>query len=151
MVQPRIDLLQHSEQLKIKIENDKRYIFDPIRKTFLVLQPEEFVRQLIIHHLIHKLDYSKNRISVEKKIIVNDTERRFDILIYNQALQPFLLIECKSPQVPINQTTLDQVAQYNIALRVPYLWVSNGRDHLLCRVDFEQKDYSFIERLPRFQ
>lgn len=151
MVQPDLNLLQYADQLNIKIKEDKRYIFDPIRKKYLVLLPEEFVRQLLIHHLIHSAAYSQNRISVEKKVIVHQTERRFDILVYSQQLDPFLLIECKAPSVPISQATMDQVAQYNISLKVPYLLVTNGKDTYVCQVNFETKAVRFLSELPRFE
>ncbi|MEM1321736.1 MAG: type I restriction enzyme HsdR N-terminal domain-containing protein [Bacteroidota bacterium] len=143
-----IDLSAYNSDLKIKKEQGKRWIFDPIRKKYLVLSPEEFVRQLLLQYLIQEMQYSPNRISIEKKLVVNGRERRFDLLIYDEAVRPFLLIECKAPEVKISQAVFEQIARYNMALRVPYLMVSNGLHNYCCQIDYERQSFDFLDALP---
>ncbi|MEM9917774.1 MAG: type I restriction enzyme HsdR N-terminal domain-containing protein [Bacteroidota bacterium] len=145
-----IDFSQYASALKIKTSDKQRMIFDPVRRKYLVLSPEEFVRQLLIHFLIHDLHYNPNRISIERQLLVNGRTRRYDILIYDPALQPFLLIECKAPDVPLSQDTFDQIARYNMPLQVPYLLVSNGRHNLCCQIHYEQSDYEYLDQLPDY-
>ncbi len=143
-----VDLLSYSEQLKIKREEGKKWIWDDIRKKWYVWQPEELVRQLLILFLIDNKKYNKNRIKVEKAIQVNGQERRCDILIYDKEMKPYILVECKRPEVKLNQKVIDQAAIYNIALQVPYLIVSNGIENYCCQIDFEQKNYDYLEDFP---
>lgn len=135
--------------LKIKKEGQKRFLWDCIRSKWLVLLPEEMVRQLLIHHLINHLGINKNRIAIEKGLTVNGLQKRCDILVFDQSMQPFLLIECKAPSVKINQTVFRQIAQYNMALNVPYLLVCNGPDAYCCAIDFLEKNYNFLDHIPR--
>ena len=144
----KMDFLSLADNLKIKTQNQKRYIFDPIRKKWLVLQPEEFVRQLIIQYLIQNKGYSSNRIAIELGIKVNGLAKRCDILVYDQDMQPFLLIECKAPEIPLNGDVFHQMAVYNMQLRVPYLMMSNGTSVYLCKIDVEKQEYTLLEDLP---
>ncbi|MGK0389619.1 MAG: hypothetical protein ACI94Y_002363 [Maribacter sp.] len=136
-------------QLNIKTEDGKKYIWDEIRKKWYVLQPEEFVRQLVIKYLIDVQKFNKNKIQVEKGLVINELEKRFDILVYDNDFNPYLLIECKRPEIKVDQKVLDQISVYNIALKVPYLLVTNGPESYCCKVDFEDKSYSFIDELPK--
>lgn len=146
-----IDFLQYKQQLKIKVEKDRRYIFDPIRQKYLVLFPEEFVRQLVLLYLIQDKAYNKNRIKVEKTLKVNDRTKRCDILIYNKEVEPLLLVECKAPNVKITQETFKQIAWYNMPLQVQYLVVTNGLVTYCCAMDYEKQDYVFLEEIPVFE
>ncbi|MEL6863658.1 MAG: type I restriction enzyme HsdR N-terminal domain-containing protein [Bacteroidota bacterium] len=145
-----VDFSQHQPQLQVRRLAGKRHIFGAIRKKYLVLSPEEMVRQLIIAHLIETKGYKKQRISVEKSLLVNGLRRRFDILVYQKAMQPFLLVECKAPSVPIDQGTFEQIARYNMTLKVPYLLVSNGHQTYCCEIDFEQHRFHFLESIPDY-
>lgn len=144
----KIDFLKYSAHLKIKEEGDKKYVFDPIRNKYIIVQPEETVRQLVLHHLIHTLSYPQKRIQVEKKIRHTTITKRFDIIIYNKASHPTLLVECKSYKEKITQKVFDQISSYNQMLRVDYLLITNGIETHLCQMDYEKKSYIFLKELP---
>lgn len=129
---------------------EKYFIEDCIRKDFFVFTPEEWVRQNFINFLINHHGYSKNYIKVEKQIKVNNRQKRFDILVYNKNATPFLLIECKAPEVKISQATFAQIAGYNMTLKVPYLIVTNGLQHFICKIDFENNSYEYLHEIPKF-
>jgi hypothetical protein len=147
----QIDLLSHNDQLQIKRENDQRLVRCLIRQKYLLLTPEEMVRQLWLHHLIREMGYPKSRIAVEKTLRVNQLSKRFDILVFDSDTLPWMLIECKAPQIKINQDVFDQVARYNLPLRVPYLVVSNGPVTYCSRIDYEQEDYDHLPNLPSYE
>jgi hypothetical protein len=143
-----INLHQYKDQLKTKKEDKTVLIFDQIRKKYIVLQPEELVRQLLILHLI-KIGYPKEKIQVEKGLNINGLMRRFDIVVYDSNFLPYLLIECKSHTVPISQDTFDQIANYNVQLRAPYLLVTNGVQTYCCGLDFENKNINHLTAIPK--
>jgi hypothetical protein len=134
--------------LRIKKRGTVTYIWDPIRRKNLVLQPEELVRQLLLIHLTEGLGYSLHRIQVEQMIQVAGRIRRFDILILDQQLAPYLLIECKAPNIPLDQSTLDQAAAYNYALRAPFLLVTNGPQAYACAIHFDSQQFTFLDAIP---
>ncbi len=101
-------------KFKVKELAEKKYIFDEIRKKYILLTPEEWVRQNILHYLIYDLKYNKNRIAIEKEFVVNKLKKRFDILIYNKDMSIFMLIECKAPKIKIDNKTAKQIFNYNI-------------------------------------
>ena len=146
-----LSLSQHQSSLKIKQEGGKRYIWGEIRAQWLVLQPEEMVRQLLIHHFIQVHGVNKNRIAVERGLKVGELKKRCDILIYQQDMSPWLLVECKAHSVPLNQAVFRQIAWYNMPLQVPYLLVCNGHQSYCCAVDLMEKDFTFLNHLPVFQ
>lgn len=146
-----IDLLQFKEKMNFRIINGKKYLFGVIRKKYLVIQPEELVRQLIIHYLANEKGYNQNRIAVEKQLIVNELRKRCDILIYDEKFTPWLLIECKAPSVSIDEKTFRQIAWYNMPLKVPFLMVSNGIHSYCCKMDYENESYQFLKEVPDFQ
>lgn len=143
-----LNLMSFKDHLQIKRENGQQMIFDPIRRKWLVLQPEELVRQLLVQYLLVEKGYNKNRIALEKLLIVNELERRFDVLIYDAATQPFMLVECKAPHVEITDLTFRQIAQYNLPLRVNYLLVTNGMKTYCCRMDYAEESYEFLPSVP---
>lgn len=145
-----IDFFSYQERLQIQKEAAKTFIFDPIRKKKIVLTPEELLRQLLLLHLIEGYNYPKNKISVEKKVLVNGLDKRFDILVYDNGVDPFLLIECKAPKVPVNQAVFEQISSYNFALKVPYLLVSNGLVNYCCEIDYDNKSFQFIDHIPPY-
>lgn len=143
-----LDLLPYQSQLKVKVEKGKKKIFDPIRKKYYVWQPEEMVRQLLVIYLIEAVGYNKNRIHLERGIQVNGQSKRCDIIVYDEAVQPYLLIEVKAPSISLDQKVLDQIATYNIVYQVPYLLVSNGIQSYCCAMDYEHNTYAFQDSLP---
>lgn len=136
--------------LKIKEENGISYIFDQIRKKYLVLTPEEWVRQHLIHFLINVKNYPRSLMKLEGGLKLNHLQKRSDILLFNTQGEKILLVECKAPSVKINQDTFDQIARYNFVHKVEWLLVSNGMQHFCCRIDYEKKTYSFVEELPDY-
>lgn len=135
--------------MKIVEKEGKKLIFDIIRKKYVVLTPEEEVRQQLIHWLIDGLNYPKSSISVEKGIKVNERIKRYDVVIYKDA-QPWILVETKAARVPLTQATFEQVATYNLQLQVPYLYITNGKQHFIAKVDLEKKHWSFLKEMPKY-
>lgn len=111
---------------KIKNENGKEYIFDKNRKIWLLLTEEEWVRQNFIGYLEKDLHYPSSLIAVEKEIQLGELKKRFDILVYDHLHQPWMLVECKSPAVPLTPSVLQQVLRYNITIPVPFIIITNG-------------------------
>jgi hypothetical protein len=140
-----------SYSFRLKNSENKVSIFDEIRKKFIVLTPEEWVRQHVIQYLIQEKKYPKSYLSVEKLIKVNNINKRYDIVVYHPNGELFLLIECKAPEVRINQDTFDQIARYNLKLNAKYLMVTNGLNHYFCLIDFEKEAYVFLNELPDFK
>ncbi len=147
MLSEDLNLLQFQALLKVKTVDGKRYIYDPIRKKYLVLQPEELVRQLIVQYLLSK-NYSANKIALEVGLKVNEMQKRCDILVYDNNFQPFMIVECKAAQVPVSEAVFRQIANYNKALKVPYLMVSNGVSSYCSKIDYESESYDFLNDLP---
>jgi hypothetical protein len=145
-----IDFLKYQDQLVVKKEEGAIKIYDPIRKKYLVKGPEEIVRQLVIQYLIKEKKYSKNRIAVEKMLRINDRIKRFDILLYDKNTHPVLLVECKAPNVKLTEDTFHQIANYNLALRVKYLLVTNGIDTYCCEMDYLKQSFEFLSEVPSF-
>lgn len=125
-------------------------IFDVIRKKFVVLQPEEWVRQHCIHYLINEKKYPKSLINVEKQLTINGLKKRYDIVVYSTDGSIYLVVECKAPNIKINQNTFDQIARYNITLNATYLMVTNGLQHYFCQIDITAKTYCFLKDLPNY-
>ena len=136
---------------KIKEIESKKYIFDLNRKKYVPLTPEEWVRQNFIQYLVQEKKYPQSLIGVEYCLKVNKMDRRGDIVVYNKLGKPYLIVECKAPQVVIKQAVFDQIANYNIPLKVKYLIVTNGMTHYCCEIDFENRKYSFLEEVPEFK
>ncbi len=135
---------------RTKRENGKPMIFDGIRKKFVALTPEEWVRQHFIEFLKHEKNYPESLMAVEKKVVVNGHPRRFDLLIYKRNGQPHLIAEFKAPGVKISQETFDQVVRYNMALRVERVVVSNGLQHFACQIDYSDNSYAFLTEIPKY-
>ena len=136
---------------RFKNSENKVSIFDEIRKKFIVLTPEEWVRQHVIQYLLQDRNYPKSYINVEKLIKVNGLSKRYDGIVFKPNGDIFLLIECKAPEVPISQDTFDQIARYNLELKAQYLMLTNGLNHYFCQMDFENEKYIFLEKLPDFK
>jgi hypothetical protein len=136
---------------RFKNSENKVAIFDEIRKKFIILTPEEWVRQHVVQYLLQDKKYPKSYINVEKLIKINDLSKRYDIIVYQPNGEIYLLIECKAPEVTITQQTFDQIARYNLVLNAKYLMVSNGLNHYFCQMDFENEKYVFLKELPEFE
>jgi hypothetical protein len=138
-------------QFRLKKENELAFIFDDIRKKFVVLTPEEWVRQNFIRFLIEDKKYPASLIGVEIGLKYNQLQKRADVLIYNKQGSPFLMIECKAPGVKISQDTFHQIAVYNMSFKVSYLVVTNGLDHFCCEMDYNDNSYHFLKMVPDFE
>jgi len=139
-----------SYSFRFKNSENKVSIFDEIRKKFVILTPEEWVRQNVVRFLMEEKKYSKSYINVEKLIKINGLSKRYDIVVFQPNGKLFLLIECKAPEVPISQNTFDQIARYNMVLDAEYLMVTNGLNHYFCQMDFENEKYNFLKELPEY-
>jgi hypothetical protein len=115
-----------SPAFRVKKQNEQEFIFDALRKKWLLLTPEEWVRQNFIQYLLQVMNYPSTLIAVEKEIMLGEMKKRFDLLIYNNEHQPWMLIECKSMDIVLTEETLQQVLRYNIPVPVPYLVITNG-------------------------
>ncbi len=123
-------------------------IFDIIRKKYVSLTPEEWVRQHLIHFLVKERKFPQSLLSVEKKVLVNNLMRRTDVVVYSSTLKPLMIVECKAPSVQLTQTTFDQTARYNMTLGVAYFILTNGIDVLCCTIDHENQSYIFMKEVP---
>lgn len=136
---------------RLKKEGRKHYIFDDIRKKFILLTPEEWVRQNFIRFLIEDKNYPRSLMAVEKQITINSKLFRFDLVGYQRSGQPFLIAEFKAPGVKITQQAFDQVVRYNMALKVKLVIVSNGLQHFVCAIDYDNGSYNFLKEIPGFE
>ena len=136
---------------KIKSSENKQLIFDKIRKKYVVLTPEEWVRQNFVEYLLIEKKYPISLIAVEKQIVVNKLNKRFDILVFDKQGNHKIIVECKSPKIKINQDTFDQIARYNLKLKADYLFVTNGLEHFYCTLDSEKEQYTFLEEIPDYE
>ena len=135
----------------LKNRENKPYIFDRIRKKYISLTPEEWVRQHVIMFLLETHKYPKSLINVEKEFLVNGTKKRYDLVVFYPNGEIFLLVECKAPKVAITQNTFDQIARYNLKMNATYLMVTNGLDHYYCQMDYVSQQYHFLKELPAYK
>ena len=135
-----------SSSLKITNGPEFRTIWDPIRRKWIILTPEEWVRQLFIQYLAALWPLSK--MAVEKQISVYQKQKRFDLVLYEGDMQSYMLFEFKNPDVKVSNEVFQQAAQYNFTLRVPYLCISNGPETYCCHIDWDEKTYTFLDALP---
>ena len=131
---------------RIKTEGERSVIFDDIRKSWVILTPEEWVRQNFIQWMVQVMKYPSAMIAVEKEIKVHELSKRFDILVYDSSHTPWMMIECKAQTVPLTEKVLMQVLRYNIAVPVPFLVITNGVD---CRVvKKEENELKWVKIFP---
>ncbi|OUR90961.1 restriction endonuclease subunit R [Flavobacteriales bacterium 34_180_T64] len=135
---------------RFKNSENKVSIFDAIRKKFIILQPEEWVRQHCVQYLINEKNYPMSLINVEKELSINNLSKRYDIVVFNPDGSIHLIVECKSAKIKINQSTFDQIARYNLTLNASYLMVTNGINHYYCQMDFENERYQFLNDIPNY-
>lgn len=132
-------------------EGGRVLIFDAIRKLYVPLTPEEWVRQHFVRFLTEEKKYPASLVAIELGLKYNQLQKRADILIYNTLGQPLLMVECKAPSVKITQEVFHQIAVYNMSFKVAYLVVTNGMDHFCCEMDYEKATYRFLQMVPEFK
>jgi hypothetical protein len=135
----------------VKSEEGRSYIFDSFRKKYVLLTPEEWVRQHFLQYLVESLGYPASLIAVEKEFRFNRMKKRTDILVHNRQGEPVLLVECKSPSVSVSADVFDQIGLYNLTYKVPWLIVTNGMKHYCCQLNEETGDYEFIDSIPAWR
>lgn len=136
--------------VKLKTVSQQSQIFDEVRKKWLVLTPEEWVRQHVIHFLFNSHHYPLNLMGVEQELKLNNMKRRTDLVVYSNTGAAKMIIECKAPNVKIDQKTLDQAARYNLVLKVPYLMITNGMNHYVLHIN-DKGDAEYVNSLPSFE
>ena len=136
---------------RFKNSENKISIFDSIRKKFVILQPEEWVRQHCIQFLINEKGFPKSLINIEKELTINSLKKRYDIVVFNSDGSIHLIVECKAPKIIIKQDTFDQIARYNLKLNATYLMVTNGLNHYYCQMDFKNECYTFLKEIPNYK
>jgi len=140
-----------SYSFRFKNSENKVSIFDEIRKRFIILTPEEWVRQHVVRFLLEEKKYPKSLINVEKVLNVNGLRKRYDIVVFNSDGSILVLVECKAPEIKTSQATFDQISRYNMTLKAEYLMVTNGHNHYFCQMDFENEKYEFLAALPDYK
>ncbi|HQH19469.1 MAG TPA: type I restriction enzyme HsdR N-terminal domain-containing protein, partial [Bacteroidales bacterium] len=134
-----------------RLLDNKKQIFDSVRKKYVALTEEEWVRQNFIQWLIQEKKYPSGLIAIEKEFLLNGLKKRYDAVVFNNNHKPAVLVECKAPHIAISQLVFDQAARYNIILKVPYLIITNGQKHFCSLIDFEKETYNFIDHIPEFE
>ncbi len=135
---------------KLKQNNGSVQIWDAVRRKYVALTPEEWVRQHFIAYLVGNKKYPLGRIGNEISLSLNGRSRRCDTLVYDAEGQPLVLIEYKAPHIPVSQKVFEQAVRYNICFRVPYIMLSNGISHYCCRIDYDSRKYSFLTEIPSY-
>ena len=151
MINLKLDLLRYQSVIRFKEEGGKRYLWDGLRQKYIVVQPEELVRQLLMQYLIQEKGFPPSRIALEKTLIINNLRKRFDALVYDNNYSPCLLIECKAASVEISESTFSQIAVYNSALRLPFLLLSNGIVSYFLRWHDAEQKFEFLTEMPSYE
>ena len=138
-------------EFRLKKIDEKRFIFDEIRKKYIELTAEEWVRQNCIKFLINEKKYKSQLIAIEKKIILNNLTKRFDIIAYDNNGDPNLLVECKAPNIAVRQETFDQILTYNRVINSKYLMITNGIIHYYCKIDNIDNKINFLKDIPNYK
>ncbi len=139
-----------SYSFRVKEQTGHRLIFDEFRKRWVKLTPEEWVRQNFARYLTEVKHFPASLLAVERSLRINQHDFRTDIVLFSKTGQPLVIVECKAPEVKISQQVFDQIARYNLALRVDYLVVTNGMMHYCCRFDQQNLTYSFLPEIPDY-
>ena len=136
--------------VRLRERDGKREIFDFLRRRYVALTPEEWVRQHFVHFLVEQKGYPRGLLANELELRIGQKKLRCDTVLYNKVLQPQMIIEYKKPEVSITQRVFNQITVYNMLLHVDYLVVSNGLQHYCCRMDYEHQSYEFLRDIPSF-
>ena len=145
----RLNLPQY--EINIREKDGKPVIFDFLRKKYVALTPEEWVRQHFVHYLVTQKGYPKGLLGNEVELRVGDKKLRCDTLLYNKEAHPQMIIEYKAPTIKIQQKTFDQISVYNLLLKVDYLIISNGLQHYCCKMDYDNQKCLFLEDIPDYK
>jgi len=136
---------------RFKNSENKIAVFDELRKKFVILTPEEWVRQHVVKFLVLDKNYPKNHINVEKQLKLGRLTKRYDAVIYKPDGTIKVVVECKAPHIKITQEVFDQIARYNMSLKADYLMLTNGLDHYYCKLDYEAEKYEFLAEIPTYK
>lgn len=134
--------------LRIRQQNDRMEVFDPLRKKFVVLTDEEWVRQNLINYLAVDKKVPMTMMASERGLLVNNMPKRFDLLVFSSIGNPIMIVECKAPHIPVNDEVFYQAARYNLTLQVKYLLITNGLEHHCLYVDYITGEIRFLEEIP---
>ena len=137
-------------EIKITEREGKRQIFDPLRKSYVALTPEEWVRQHFVNYLLQYKGYPASLTANEVGITLNGMSRRCDTVIYDKSLKPRAIVEYKAPSVKITKEVFAQISRYNLVLRVDYLIISNGLQHYCCKMNYENNSFTFLQEIPDY-
>ena len=143
-----LNLPKYSFRIKEKL--DKKLIFDNFRRRWIALTPEEWVRQNFVRYLTEEKHFPASLVAIERSLRINQRDFRTDIVLFSKTGNPLVVVECKAPEVKISQQVFDQIARYNLDLRVSYLIVTNGLSHYCCRFDQQQLSYTFLAEIPDY-
>jgi hypothetical protein len=117
--------------VRLRNQDGQTFIFDFIRKKWLVLTPEEWVRQHLLNYLVSEKRFASSTIAIEKELVLNDLKKRYDVVVYNKQLKPFLIVECKAPYIELNKSVIEQAQRYNLSVKAELLMISNGISDLV--------------------
>lgn len=145
-----LELNLPSFDINVKKIGGKLSILDPLRRKFVALTPEEWVRQHFVNFLLREKGYPAALIANEIQIDLNKMKKRCDSVVYNRDLSPLMIIEYKAPDVDITQQVFDQIVRYNIVLKVKYLIVSNGLNHYCCIIDYNKQSFNYLSDIPNY-
>ena len=145
----RLNLPQY--EIKIGEKDGKRTIFDFLRRKYVALTPEEWVRQHFVHYLVEHKGYPKGLLGNEVELHIGEKSLRCDSILYNKVAAPQMIIEYKAPTIQLQQKTFDQISAYNLLLKVDYLIISNGLQHYCCKMDYEHQKYLFLQDVPDYE
>lgn len=136
--------------VRLNEENGKQKIFDTLRRRYVALTPEEWVRQHFVHFLINHKHYPASLMANEVRLTIGEKSVRADSVLYDTRLRPRMIVEYKAPHIAITQKVFDQISVYNLLLHVDYLVVSNGMQTYACKMDYDNQKYLFLEDIPEY-
>jgi len=139
-----INIIKYQNRLKFQLKSESKKVFDPVRKKYVVLTPEEFVRQLFVVYLTEELKFPVKHIAIERNIKIHNKNYRFDILVFDNNAKPKMIVECKSHKIKLTEAVAIQVSKYNIALNAEYLCVTNGRQSLFYKIDYKNQSIKTV-------
>jgi len=138
-------------QIRVKETHGRKQIFDILRRKYVALTPEEWVRQHFIHYLVEHKNYPSSLLANEVSLQIGEKRMRADSVLYDNQLHPRMIIEYKAPNITLTQKVFDQITVYNLLLHVDYLFVSNGMITYICKMDYEKQTYKFMEAIPNYE
>ena len=138
-------------QIRVKETGGRKQIFDILRRKYVALTPEEWVRQHFIHYLVEHKNYPSSLLANEVSLQIGEKRMRADSVLYDNQLHPRIIIEYKAPNITLTQKVFDQITVYNLLLHVDYLIVSNGMTTYICKMDYEKQTYKFLETIPNYE